>query len=362
LDAPLTNPSPTQRRQYQLWKISGALGGLAPKPTSRADYDTSSGLLARSRSLHDLNEVVVARHRAGYVRRERLAEFVVLGRFWLDSCGNLMHINHTLEFAPRVIDIDGLRAIYESRGLPMSFNASLGGPTALAHDDIPCSVCGQKWTIDDCWNCDTNEVVSPRDFVGKTLGAFRRSLRLKWDAHYAVQPDAQIRNDRYIDLTVDPKYPSHKRNERGWCRERLPASYVIQPGDEILVNRFRFDHPGCHAEWLARRVEGDFREMFAAAGFPADQPAFKQTESYYGVGQENWTGPSFQVSTPLGPIGIGWRKRVIEIRWPTFTEDFKLLFADQEVTKGPGVIHAWGRDAAVDYLGRLRTALPAHAA
>jgi hypothetical protein len=67
--------------------------------------------------------------------------------------------------------------------------------------------------------------------------------------------------------------------------------------------------------------------------------------------------PWFLVHTPFGPIKIGWRKRVISIHWDKAEgladRDGDQLFADEQVTKGRHMVHAWGREKAIEYLRKL---------
>lgn len=65
--------------------------------------------------------------------------------------------------------------------------------------------------------------------------------------------------------------------------------------------------------------------------------------------------PWFLVTTRIGHIKIGWRKRVIEIDWArtdvsTSAED---LFPAESVTKLGRSIHAWGYDDAKRYIETL---------
>lgn len=65
--------------------------------------------------------------------------------------------------------------------------------------------------------------------------------------------------------------------------------------------------------------------------------------------------PWFIVTTTVGRIKIGWRKRVIEIDWSqtTGTKTAAELFADEDVTKDERMIHAWGEDKARAYVAAI---------
>ena len=62
--------------------------------------------------------------------------------------------------------------------------------------------------------------------------------------------------------------------------------------------------------------------------------------------------PWFNVTTPVGRIQIGWRKRVIEINWvDTRVEGTgEELFPEEDVTKGDWHIHAWSYEKAKEYI------------
>lgn len=70
--------------------------------------------------------------------------------------------------------------------------------------------------------------------------------------------------------------------------------------------------------------------------------------------------PWFKVNTPDGDVKIGWRKRVISIKWfdnyKKFTDDFK----DENVTKGfddRRYIHAWSVEKCIEYLLRAKNSI-----
>ncbi len=62
--------------------------------------------------------------------------------------------------------------------------------------------------------------------------------------------------------------------------------------------------------------------------------------------------PWFSVTTKIGPIKIGWRKRVLNIDWSdsTVATPAEILFPREDVTKSGRSIHAWSYDKATEYL------------
>lgn len=67
------------------------------------------------------------------------------------------------------------------------------------------------------------------------------------------------------------------------------------------------------------------------------------------------TIPWFLVTTHIGRIEIGWRKRVINIDWSKsiVTKTAEQMFPDEQTTKGIQYIHAWGIEKAAEYVGTL---------
>ena len=64
--------------------------------------------------------------------------------------------------------------------------------------------------------------------------------------------------------------------------------------------------------------------------------------------------PWFLITTPIGRIKIGWRKRVISITWDeTNRPGAEQLFPSEDVTKFDKTVHAWGVEKAKEYVGVL---------
>jgi hypothetical protein len=70
--------------------------------------------------------------------------------------------------------------------------------------------------------------------------------------------------------------------------------------------------------------------------------------------------PWFIVTTSVGRIKIGWRKRVINIDWSETkgTKTSEELFKDENVTKDTRLIHAWGADDAKGYVEAILSGVP----
>lgn len=69
--------------------------------------------------------------------------------------------------------------------------------------------------------------------------------------------------------------------------------------------------------------------------------------------------PWYEVTTNIGRIIIGWRKRVISIDWTgsDIEQSADELFPKEDVTKSGKLIHAWGYYKATEYISTLLAAL-----
>ncbi len=65
--------------------------------------------------------------------------------------------------------------------------------------------------------------------------------------------------------------------------------------------------------------------------------------------------PWFNVTTRIGVIKIGWRKRVLNIDWSKTNVRKRAvdLFPNEDVTMGEYYIHAWGYEKAKQYISKL---------
>lgn len=102
-------------------------------------------------------------------------------------------------------------------------------------------------------------------------------------------------------------------------------------------------HGRCFAIQQKRSERTFFESIFLRAGVPA---ALLEIPNDYWKGSPT---PWFRAMTPKGDITIGYRKRVISIEWDR-KAGLPPSLEDENVTKDPGVIHAWGEDKAVEYL------------
>jgi hypothetical protein len=136
-------------------------------PHVDAWYDTRESLDARLKSgLDGLREIAQARSQAGYERKERMAEWCLLGSFYADTCGNFSPITQgspadAYEFMdyngalPRVLSREEMGR-YTQR-----WTASMTG-RCIPPVDARCDRCGHGWSIENVRDFYSSSEKPPR--------------------------------------------------------------------------------------------------------------------------------------------------------------------------------------------------------
>lgn len=325
-------------------------------------YDSYEGFSRAIKSLEGFNDIVEARHIAGYERNERLREWVVLGRYYFDSCGNTQqYVNDIIPAEkfpniPMILTRKEYFAFIRENSQPgddQFYTTAFG--SGIPPADIHCPECGEKWCIRNCHDTiitHESKLIPLEDFANRPLSDIKARWQKTPDAVWRLQLEKSIRNPKYIDLTPDESDLGKKYgwvvNDLGWVEPT--EDYIIQPGDEALVNVWTFRHTDCHKAYLAREERLFFEDIFRQARFKnvtlVDIPAQYEPSDR--------KAPWFNVLADGIPFTIGWRHRVIEINCQNKKIDFRKLFSDEDVTKGESFIHAWGKDKCIEYLELVR--------
>ena len=335
-------------------------------------YDNQQEMELAVKSLDKFLALIRARYEAGYNRNERLEQWIVLGRYFLDTCGNCMVAKKEapkdeLPYMPDVMQNEEawkyIKRFSKDKDPMISF--SMG-------DDLPethtvCPVCKQGWTINtvaDIVKHSGNKEFPLEEYVGKTLADVKEIFKQRTDGVYFMHSEIILRNDRFIDNS--PRYPEPKdeyekklvKNPHGWMGkdEGITGDYIIQPGDHGYFCIWTYYHKACNRKNLATKEEHQFSEVFEKAGFKN----IKMLPIPNGYCPCDSCAPWFEVTTDIakGNIAIGWRKRVINIDWSNlwYVADIPPLFKDEDVTKDENSIHAWGIEKAIEYLTKIREA------
>ncbi len=314
--------------------------------------------------LHGLNKLILERRKAGYGRRQRLDELIILGEWSLDTVGNLWKIQNPTPKQHAPIQAVLTMAEYESwcknTGYSPGYSSLCGG--IPGHGEV-CPVCGLQWqlsTIHGATMKHEHKIMSLDGFVGMSLTSVATLLTTPGESFF-LQPGRSLFNQKYRSAS----------NDRGllkndtWCAEH----HVVEEGDSALFNSYSFLHHHCNQQRETASAEKFFRSVFADADFK--EVTLKAIPNEY-LGADA-TVPWYLVETEVGLIKIGWRKRVTYVGWGEDGEDMRnqnqlggwdvnllRLFRKEEVTKGSGFIHAWSREKVVEYLSKIRNARVAH--
>ena len=330
---------------------------------NRRTYDTLAGIESYLTDLDGLNRLIQHRMNAGYKRKERLHDWVIMGRWATDSCGNFGRCEFQLDHKPIQPPADFPKVTTRDDAFRHLANLSMG---TYSSSDVPsshlvCPECKKGWSLE---NAHDTFVRKDDRVVPLTPGKTIRERQKDWDSdpegHFRFGPEPSVRNPKFIDLSPHPEYKNSKVNEKGWRyhhppfdHERLTMDYVAEEGDECSVTVFLYFHKRCWALYKARRERAHFEEIFAGA----DMKPVTLNEIPNGYCPCEVCAPWFVATFPFGDIKIGWRKRVINIDWSSTGKDLEHLFKEEDVTKDPHYIHAWGAQKASEYLKRINGAL-----
>jgi hypothetical protein len=314
------------------------------------DYDSREACQKAIESLDALNKLISERHKAHYIREEKLHDWVLLGRYFLDSCGNSMRCNE--KDIPAVVFPNFPSVMtgqefsdYVEQNSPkgkeywFSFSMENGIPPAA----LVCPECKTHWIIQNCHDTvveHRTEVVSLSAFVGLPIEVLTSTWKTNNQAIWRLQPDHSIRNDVYIDIVGG--------NKLGWIEGK--PNYIINPGDEALVNIWTYRHYKCHRAQQAKKEKAYFEKIFAAAGYQKVQ--LTETKNQYCSCEV--CAPWYEVQADKLHFTIGWRKRVINIELTGKHLDFERLFQKEATTIGTDYIHAWGEEKCTEYLSKIR--------
>jgi hypothetical protein len=108
-------------------------------------------------------------------------------------------------------------------------------------------------------------------------------------------------------------------------------------------------------------TENEAKSLLTIAGFHVGRTwelpngYWPRNEHYAQIRADN---PWWLVQTEIGPIQIGWRKRVISIDWGACSfghMPVRGIVTEDDVTKEDTLVHAYTMAKAVEYLTALRS-------
>lgn len=330
----------------------------------RRDYNTINGITRSLVSLTDFEQLLDEREKANKIRKEKLHRFIVLGRLVLDEIGNVgdnlsaswsdgRPIIEEFPSIPPVLTEERFQARYAER-------YSYSSPARIPPADKICPECKEGWTIGNFYDSFlrfNDECKLLESYVGLNLAQVNQEFDKSREGSRFLHPELHIRNDQWIDLTPRQDHPELPINERGWkdTYRGINKDYVVQKGDEALVCEWIYRHKPCNRLFTERRARKSFMDIYEQAGFDQRTLVFESVPNEYCSCEQ--CAPWFDVVTSFGTMKIGYRKRVILMDWSNTGWDIAELFNKEQVTKGPGYIHAWGSDQATEFLQRIRQSI-----
>lgn len=336
------------------------------------DYDTINGIKKYlADGLKGLNDLVSDRHEASYKRGQKLHDFCILGRWFTDAYGNFTKIisidssheeKSIADVAPDIPDViesDKAR-VYLARHISQQVQITSEYVAGIPKDGLICPLCTKPWDIASAHETveipGTKILPVPSDLIGSKLKDIVNPMIQKLFGPSTIarlDKESPVCSDKWIDNNIRPGYKTIQVNKRGWISESPEArknydDYVTQSGDKVYFNTWQFWHKACEIIKCREEEKDYFESLLVKAGFHS--PMLELPNGYDGDERHPW----FQVQTLIGPIIIGWRKRVIHIDWSKTGKDFSSLFTKEDVTQWPGGIHAWGKEKATEYLRKIR--------
>jgi hypothetical protein len=165
-----------------------------------ANYDTKEGITKSIGSLEELAKLLYDRHHGYLWKDEELNEFFILGRYRLDSRGNIDRLTRKIpkEIFPDIPDVMTVEEfiVYiennpgEITKDDFKYN-TLGYESMVIKPGLKCSSCGLVWDISNVHEAEIYrncEWISLNDFVGLTLGDVIKVLNKKRDGIYSFGP------------------------------------------------------------------------------------------------------------------------------------------------------------------------------
>ncbi len=109
----------------------------------------------------------------------------------------------------------------------------------------------------------------------------------------------------------------------------------------------KYRHKACWHQEIETKTLAQFKDAFNKAD-PERRYTFIPIPNEYCTCDVCASWYEVRVAGCKGFIKVGWRKRVINLDWSA--NGASVTISDDDVTKGPSLIHAWGYDKLIEYL------------
>lgn len=275
------------------------------------DYDTEYGISTYLTSMEGLHKLRKLRYEAGYDRREKLNDWIILGRFYLDSCGNMgvlkfpAYSKESSNMLPSLKDVVSVNAIHK---LFKDFDYSwgLGGAPILAPLNEKCSYCDKGWTVSTAHDVFSIEICGELGYAYKYYHLNCYKLHSEFES---MKDYSSLCNE--IGLTKTPI-------------ALIPNEYWNDPNDPYAI-------PWALIKTIAGNIKVGRRKR---------------------VINIDWSDLYKKRSDSLDSLNISYSEKCKALDMI----DGEKLFPNENVTKSTTYIHAWDRFKAVEYLKKIGAA------
>jgi len=175
-------------------------------------------------NLTSFHEMLKQRHKAYYERKENLDEFVVLGAFLLDSCGNCFKSKEKI-YCDDVLTKQEFNELFKDN----HYSFYLGSSSLPAPDDKVCCFCKKNWTIENCTEIETkssHEIIDLKNFIGLYLSTAIERLKSDIEKKFYFDMDEKIFYKNSECINPD-------------------ESFIIGLGDKIEASCWTYKHKEC---------------------------------------------------------------------------------------------------------------------
>jgi len=189
-------------------------------------YDDWEFMQIKTKTIAGLRELFKARRKAGYENNERLRDWIVLGRWYLDSCGNASRLTEGLsvEEANALNPVITWKEFWDNK--PRTKHITSGLDSDLPTETTLCHLCKTPWSevkeLDDVFTqCIPGEM--SRFWHKECWDTYKKSREQKY--FYNIFKDAGFNNVGMAE--VKNKYCS--------CELCRPWYDVVVPGGVIKI-------------------------------------------------------------------------------------------------------------------------------
>jgi len=264
-------------------------------------YDSEDGIRDYIRTFKGLHDLQKARHEAGYKRNEQLKQWIVLGRYFFDNCGNFgvmkfseyEGVSSVISKLDDVISADTFYKVFKD----LHYSWGISNQFAIPPLEARCDYCNEDWAVANAHDSyyhrsytSDNEVIKWYHIGCRLLDNELTSMKyfseITSKAGLTKSPIVLIPNEYYLDQ--DDPYTS-------------PWALIKTYKGDIKVG------------WRKRVINIDWKDLY-------DKKIANTNEKDY------------------------------EIRWSINGEK---LFANEDVTKSEHMIHAWSLEKAVEYITKI---------